>query len=90
MGGEKYELFHSEHLTIMILCICLIVAGCILYRRLSSSGKPVMRRCMAAGMILLIALRQLYVCLAGDNMSTSERLYRSMRYPYLDRLYLRF
>ena|GEM_PF-277344 len=68
MGGEKYELFHSEHITIMILCICLIVAGCILYRRLSSSGKPVMRRCMAAGMILLIALRQLYVCLAGDNI----------------------
>ena len=66
--GSGYVLFGKEHICILIVSLFLIV-GCIcLYDKGTVAFKGRMRKCVAAALVVLIALRQAYVCLVGANI----------------------
>ena len=66
--GTGYVLFGKEHICILIFSLCLTV-GCIcLYDKGNTAFEGCMRKCVAAALVVLIALRQAYVCLVGANI----------------------
>ena len=66
--GTGYVLFGKEHICILIFSL-ILTCGCVyLYDKKDTVFKEHMRKSVAAALVVLVALRQVYVCCVGADI----------------------